>query len=119
MSQYRSERRRAARPGVKAADCPCVADLIEFAEGRLGNPIRQRIEAHLKDTGCAYCQSWIARAGDPPITSTRAALQQSPPAAFRQSPPAAAGPPAKRDNPEWQRQAFLGLEKRLRELEEQ
>ena len=117
MSQYRSERRRAARPGVKAADCPCVADLIEYAEGGLGNMIRQRIEAHLKDTGCNYCQSWIAKAGNASITST-AALCQTPPAAFRQSPPAAADPPSKRDNPQWQRQAFLDLEKRLRELEE-
>src|SRR5262249_3887216 len=110
MSQYRSDRRRSARPAVRSADCPCVADLIEFAAGTAGHTERKRVEAHLKDTGCSYCQSWIAKAGDQPVPSATAAI--------RSSSRALANPPPKADNPQWQRQAFLDLEKRLQELEE-
>jgi hypothetical protein len=107
MSRFRSERRRVARPAsVKAADCPCVADLIDFAEGRMSTSDRQRIETHLQATSCGHCQAWIATAGNPP-----------PAAAFPAA--AAAADPPSADVAQWQRQAFLDLEQRLRQLEDE
>src|ERR1051325_6817976 len=105
MSQFRSERRRVARPSsAKAAECPCVADLIDFAEGRMDTVARQRVEAHLHSTNCGYCQGWIAKVGPVPAAP-----------AFRSASPPADPPPA--DVAQWQRQAMADLERRLKELE--
>ena len=104
MGQFR-ERQQAARPAVKAADCPCVAELIDFAEGRAGTSDRQRIEAHLADTGCGYCQSWISKAG------AGVASPFSPQSL-------SANPSAKSDPATWRQQAFLDLEQRLKQIED-
>lgn len=107
MAGFRSERRRAAaRPAVKAGDCPRVADLIDFAQGRLGASEREQIETHLKGTDCPQCRRWLAKS---------AALAEPPnsPAA----PPPAAARAANVDAAQWQRRALLDLEKRLGQLE--
>lgn len=108
MPSFRPERRRAAPtpPGLKASDCPCVADLIDFAEGRIGAVERRVIEVHLANTNCTHCRSWIAKATVPPGA-----------APFR-----AAAPPRERGAAEdatWRQQAFGDLEQRLRQLDEE
>jgi len=110
MPSFRPERRRAAPTptGLKANDCPCVADLIDFAEGRIAPADRRRVEAHLASTNCTSCRSWITKAAGPP-----AAAEPTP---FR-----AAAPQAKQrgaDEAAWRQQAFGDLERRLRQLEE-
>jgi hypothetical protein len=94
---------------VKADDCPCVADLIDFAEGRSGADDRRRIEAHLESTHCTYCQSWIDKASGNPAPATgpfRAAALRG-----KRAPVG--------DDASWQKQAFLDLEQRLKQLEEE
>jgi hypothetical protein len=82
-------------PPVKTEACPCVADLLDYAQGSADSADRQRIETHLNSTGCGYCRSWIARVTNDP-------------------PPAPVAGAAK-----WQRQAaFRELERRLRFLDE-
>src|SRR5262245_43335114 len=109
MPSFRPERRRAAPTptGLKANDCPCVADLIDFAEGRSGAAERRRVEAHLASTNCTSCRSWITKAAGAPVAE---------PAPFR-----AAAPKAKQrgaDEATWRQQAFGDLERRLRKLDE-
>jgi predicted anti-sigma-YlaC factor YlaD len=109
MSQFRSERRTPVHsPVIKAADCPCVADLIDFAGDRVGPEERRRIETHLQSTNCPQCRSWISRATADPATP-------EPP--FRE----AAAPRAKRpaEDTAWRKEAFLDLEQRLRSLDEE
>ena len=104
MAQSRSDRRSRQRPAVKPAECPCVADLIDFAEGRADPEDRRRIETHLESTSCPHCRGWIAKA--------TATLPPDPPAA--NPGPARLLP----DSAKWQRQAFLDLQQRLKELED-
>ena len=81
-------------PPVKTGACPCVADLLDYALGNNTMADRQRIEAHLQGTGCGYCRSWIAKAGEPAKVDGIATGK-------------------------WQRQtAFDDLERRLRQLDE-
>jgi len=91
---------------VKAGECPCVADLIEFAQGLAGDEERQRIEQHISTTSCSHCRRWIDKAlanlGKPAPTSG------STPAVERRAV----------DGTKWRRQAFLDLEQRLRHLED-
>ena len=107
MPPFRSERRRGARSGVKSAACPCVADLIDFAEGRASSSERQRIEAHLESTSCGYCQSWIAKATSTPTSSP-----------VRSARTKAGDCSEKAEISAWQRQAFRELEQRLGQLDE-
>ena len=90
------------RPPLKAAECPLVADLIDYALGHAAAENRQRIDDHLADSSCKHCRRWIDQAG-----SYRSTSLSSPP-----------NSPTKLDSAQWQRQAFLDLEKRLRGLEE-
>jgi hypothetical protein len=108
MAGFRSERRRAAaRPAVKAGACPRVADLIDFAQGRLDGSEREEIETHLKGTDCPDCRRWLAKSAalaDPPNSTS--------------SPAPTAARAANVDVASWQRRALLDLEKRLGKLEE-
>ena len=92
----------AGRPPLKAADCPLVADLIDYALGHAAPEDRQRIDDHLADGHCKPCRRWIDQAG----SYRNTALANSP------------SVPTKLDGAQWQRQAFHDLEKRLRGLEE-
>ncbi len=112
MSQSRSDRRPTplpgSKPGLKTADCPAVAELIDFGEGRMSAEDRRRIEAHLASTNCAQCRGWIEKATANPSAA----------GPFRST----AAPRSERlggDEAAWQRQAFLDLEERLRRLEEE
>jgi len=81
-------------PPVKTGACPCVADLLDYALGTLAPEDRQRVESHLQSTGCAYCRSWVSKAGTP-----------APPAGATAAP--------------WRREsAFQELERRLGLLED-
>jgi hypothetical protein len=72
-------------PPVKTGACPCVADLLDYAQGTVGGDDRQRIEAHLQATGCAYCRSWIAKGnGDPVPAPAIGAAKWQRQAAFRE-----------------------------------
>ncbi|MBL8793197.1 MAG: zf-HC2 domain-containing protein [Planctomycetia bacterium] len=106
MAGFRSERRRAApaRPAVKAGDCPRVADLIDFAQGRLDGSEREQVEIHLKGTDCPDCRRWLAHSA-PSAESSHPGSNS----AIRA---------ANVDPAQWQRRAFLDLEKRLKQLEE-
>lgn len=109
MPSFRPERRRPAPTptGFKANECPCVADLIDFAEGRSATADRRRIEAHLAGTNCVHCRGWVAKAAPP----------AGAPPTFR-----AAAPQAKQSGPDeaaWRQQAFGDLEQRLRGLDEE
>lgn len=100
-----------AKVGTSA--CPSVADLINYGLGEAAIPDRQRIEAHLHAANCKQCRSWIDQA---------AGLRASPKnknAAWNSLSPSSlsdATPPP--ENPQWQRQAFDELERRLRLVEE-
>ncbi len=108
MSQPRSDRRTPARsPVIKVADCPCVADLLDFAGDRVGPDERRRIETHLQSTNCPHCRSWIE-------TAKRAPAQDP----FRDDPPTAAKR-ASVGEASWRKEAFLDLEQRLRQLDEE
>ena len=110
MSHPRPARRRAGQtPALKAADCPCVADLIDYADGRASLEDRQRIEAHLQDTQCSYCQSWVAKAGAKSADTDN-------PGHFRSGAAIERRPAT--ENTAWRREAFADLEQRLKQLEE-
>lgn len=110
MSQSRSQRHTPTHsPVVKAADCPCVADLIDFAGDRVGPDERRRIETHLQSTNCPHCRSWIARATADPLPPEPPFRETAPPAARR----AAAGEAS------WRKEALLDLEQQLRQLDEE
>src|SRR5690348_6845053 len=94
-------------PAVKTGECPCVADLIDYAQGRIGPDERGRIESHLRSGNCRHCQGWIAKAGTPGEKAT----DPSPPAA------AALARSPGGDRSDWRQQAFRDLEERLRQLE--
>jgi predicted anti-sigma-YlaC factor YlaD len=100
-----------AKVGISA--CPGVAELIDYALGRAAVADRQRIEAHLQAAGCKHCRSWIDQAaglrGSP--KSKAAAPQPLASPSLTDSTPLP-------DNPQWQRQAFDELERRLRLVEE-
>jgi len=103
MSSQRFESRPAGvQPALTTVPCPCVADLIDFAQGRVNPEDRQRIEVHLQSTGCPHCRGWIAKSV-PPFDSPQR----------NSSPPLAAA-----DSAKWQRLVFQDLGKRLRQLEE-
>jgi len=107
MASFRSEPRRGAVPGTKSADCPAVADLIDFADGRASSEDQRRVEEHLRSAACPHCRSWIARARPPasPLTFAPASL------------PAPTSPP-RSVSPSWQREALDDLAQRLKLLEE-
>jgi predicted anti-sigma-YlaC factor YlaD len=92
----------AGRPPLKAPECPLVADLIDYALGHAAPEDRHRIDDHLNNGHCKDCRRWIDQAG-----SYRSTSLSNP-----------ANAPTKLDTAQWQRQAFLDLEKRLRGLEE-
>src|ERR1700687_5082013 len=112
MSQFRFEPRGAAdlSPALKPADCPPVADLIEYADGHLNDADRQRVENHLQATGCSHCRRWVAKV-----------IAAGPPPSFAPSPTSdtqANRARASTDPQQWQQQAFIDLEKRLRDLDD-
>jgi anti-sigma factor RsiW len=101
MPEHRSERRRSGPlPALKVASCPCVADLLDFAEGRASPEDRRVVEAHLASTNCPSCHRWInqAKASASPSSSA-----------------AAIPPRVIADSPRWQRKAFADLEQRLKD----
>jgi hypothetical protein len=96
MASFRSGPPAAGGPlPVKTGACASVAELIDYARGQASPDDRQRIEKHLQNGACGYCQRWIERARTV-------------------DGPAAAAPAGK-----WQRDAaFRDLEERLRKLED-
>lgn len=90
------------RPPLKAAGCPQVVDLVDYAWNRLTGDEKVRIETHLRSGPCRQCQGWIdqARQLSPPATVSLHAAPAT-------------------DSAQWQRQAFRDLENRLRALDEQ
>ena len=113
MSSFRSERRTIAAPGTKAADCPAVADLIDFAEGRAGSADQQRIQEHLNRDACPHCRSWIDKARPPANPSPLAFA----PAAAPPAPPSTPAP-QRRAGLSWRREALADLAERLKQLGE-
>jgi hypothetical protein len=108
MAGFRSERRGSgARPALKVGNCPRVADLIDYAQGRLDGGEREQIETHLKGTNCPDCRRWLAKS---------AALAEPPNSTSSPAPTAARA--ANVDVAQWQRRALLDLEKRLGKLEQ-
>jgi predicted anti-sigma-YlaC factor YlaD len=84
-----------------------VADLIDFAGDRVGPEDKRRIETHLQSTNCPHCRSWIAKATADPA---------APEPPFRD----AAAPRARLgEESTWRKEAFLDLEHRLRQLDEE
>ena len=94
-------------PRVKTGECPCVADLIDYAQGQIGNDERRRIETHLKKSKCSHCQSWIAKAILP--AGQRGSLTPSPDSPL---------PKSSSSDSKWQHLALRDLEERLRHLDE-
>jgi hypothetical protein len=110
MSQSRPQRHTPTQsPVLKPADCPCVADLIDFAENRAGSEERRRIESHLQSTNCPHCRSWIVRVTADPVPP-------EPP--FRDA-TAARAKRAAAGEASWRKEAFLDLEQRIRQLDEE
>lgn len=100
-------------PAVKTGECPCVADLIDFAQGRIGPDDRRRIETHLTRNNCSHCQSWIAKAGGTSAGESGASQSAHLATADKSRSNSAAA-----DRSSWQRLAFRDLEGRLSQLEE-
>jgi hypothetical protein len=86
---------------ARTGECPSVADLIDYALDRAGTEDRQRIETHLKNSGCGHCRSWIDKAGTP--------------ASAKDPPP---GKSTLTSASKWRQEAFRDLEERLTSLEE-
>ncbi len=95
-------------PAVKTGECPCVADLIDYAQGRLRADDRRRIETHLNSGACGHCRSWIAKASSADPPGANLVSQTTVPASPR---------PSANERSAWQRLAFRDLEERLRQLE--
>jgi len=101
---------------VLAGECPAAADLIDFALGNVSRENWQRIDGHLHGTGCPQCRSWIE-------TATRFRCEPQPNPGISLSVPVSPAPPTSDPTPipessKWQRKAFRGLERRLRQLEQ-
>ena len=123
MPNRKSESSLRTGPAVpRTAECPRVADLIDYALGLASGENRRQVEAHLQRGECSWCRSWIHRAtgfrqepwldeeklsANPPL----AVPNPSPPTSFLDRTPFP-------ENSKWQRQAFRDLKKRLKLLEE-
>lgn len=99
---------------VGTSACPSVADLINYALGHAGGQDRQRVEAHLHAASCKQCRSWIDQAARLQADGRSTAKPKDVLTASL----APTDPPPLPENPQWQRQAFDDLERRLNKLEE-
>lgn len=86
---------------VKTGACPCVAELIDYAQGSVGQEERQRIDTHLQSTSCGYCRGWIDKAA--PLEEKKEKRSQADTVV-----------PASK----WQQHALRDLESRLNGLED-
>jgi anti-sigma factor ChrR (cupin superfamily) len=85
---------------VKTGECPSVAELLDYADGRAGADARQRVAAHLAQASCGHCREWVERARSLPADEGKARVEAAPAT-------------------KWERQAaFRDLEEQLGRLED-